>query len=38
VLSEGDTDNNNAYRKIRLMGHGDHRSVKVFPVGLVDAN
>jgi len=37
-LIETDQTNNNAYRKIRLGGKGDNRTVKVFPVGLVDAN
>jgi Lysyl oxidase len=38
ALFEAHTDNNNNYRKIRLMGRGENRSVKVFPVGMVDAN
>jgi hypothetical protein len=38
VLHEVDTANNNSYRKIRLSGAGDNRSVRVFPVGLVDHN
>jgi hypothetical protein len=38
VLIEGDSSNNNAYRKIKLSGAGANRSVKVFPAGLVDAN
>jgi hypothetical protein len=38
ALTEGDTTNNNAYRKIKLSGTGANRKVKVFAVGLVDAN
>jgi hypothetical protein len=38
VLHEGDTTNNNSLRKIKLMGSGANRTVKVFPVGLIDAN
>lgn len=38
VLQEGSTTNNDSRRKIRLMGTGAHRTVKVFPVGMVEAN
>lgn len=38
-MYEVDTANNNAYRKIRIGGQpGGTRTVKVFPVGMIDAN
>ena len=38
-MFEVDTANNNAYRKIKLGGEpGGPRTVKVFPVGMVDIN
>jgi hypothetical protein len=38
VLTEGDTTNNNSYRKIKLSGSDTNRRVRVFAAGLVDVN
>jgi hypothetical protein len=37
-MFETDKTNNVSLRKIRLMGSGDNRTVKVFPVGDIDFN
>ena len=38
-MYEADTENNNAYRKIRIGGDpGGVRTVKVFPAGMIDVN
>jgi hypothetical protein len=37
-MFEADDTNNVSLRKIRLMGSGEHRSVKVFPVGDIAYN
>jgi Lysyl oxidase len=36
TLIESDVANNNSLRKIRLLGSGSSRRVKVFPVGIID--